>query len=223
MKVGKDLSYAICDDLGITRSDNLTISSSRYIEDEKCKKGLDEFIDFLRAELICAETTPEQDAICALPCTRIYTTNYDNIVELSSEKQGISRESITITNARYSAARNMEQAIVHINGFIRKLDKNTFYDEFKITDDNYNRDGLLQSPWRNLFETDLKKAKTVIFIGYSLKYDQELVRCIANLNVKEKCIFIGPQEALIYALHRSLEGTHLSLLGDRLSQLFIKQ
>lgn len=190
MKVGKDLSYAICDDLGIARSDNLTISSSRYIEDEKCKKGLDEFIDFLRAELTCAETTPEQDAICALPWTRIYTTNYDNIVELSSEKQGISRESITITNARYSAARNMEQAIVHINGFIRKLDKNTFYDEFKITDDNYNRDGLLQSPWRNLFETDLKKAKTVIFIGYSLKYDQELVRCIANLNVKEKCIFI---------------------------------
>ena len=41
MKVGKDLSYAICDDLGIERSDNLTISSSRYIEDENCKKGLE--------------------------------------------------------------------------------------------------------------------------------------------------------------------------------------
>lgn len=45
----------------------------------------------------------------------------------------------------------------------------------------------------------------------------------ALTRAKEKCIFIGPQEALIYALHRSLEGTHLSLLGDRLSQLFIKQ
>lgn len=190
VKVGKDLSYAICDDLGIERSDNLTISSSRYIEDENCKKGLEKFIEFLRSELTCVETTFDQDAICALPWMRIYTTNYDNIVELSSEKQGISRESITITNARYSAARNMEQAIVHINGFIKKLDKNTFYDEFKITDDNYNRDGLLQSPWRNLFETDLKKAKTVMFIGYSLKYDQELVRCIANLNIKEKCVFI---------------------------------
>lgn len=190
MKVGKDLSYAICDDLGIVRSDNLTISSSRYIEDENCKKGLEKFIEFLRCQLTCIETTLDQDAICELPWMRIYTTNYDNIVELSSEKQGIFRETITITNARYSAARNMEQAVVHINGFIKKLDKNTFYDEFKITDDNYNRDGLLQSPWRNLFETDLKKAKTVIFIGYSLKYDQELVRCIANLNIKEKCIFI---------------------------------
>lgn len=190
IKVGKDLSYAICDDLGIVRSDNLTISSSRYIEDENCKKGLEKFIDFLRGELTCIETTSDQDTICALPWIRIYTTNYDNIVELSSKKQGILRESITITNARYSSARNMEQAIVHINGFIGNLDENTFYDEFKITDDNYNRDGLLQSPWRNLFETDLKKAKAVIFIGYSLKYDQELVRCIANLNIKEKCQFI---------------------------------
>ena len=41
-----------------------------------------------------------------------------------------------------------------------------------------------------MFETDLKKAKTVVFIGYSLKYDQELVRCIANLNIKDKCVFI---------------------------------
>lgn len=194
MKVGKDLSYAICDDLEIPRSDNLTISASRYIEDETCKKGLEKFMDFLHGELTCVETTSEQDIICALPWERIYTTNYDNIVELSSKKQGIVRESITITNARYSSARNMEQAIVHINGYIKKLNKNTFYDEFKITDDNYNKDGLLQSPWRNLFEMDLKKARAIVFIGYSLKYDQELVRCIANQDIKEKCLFIDRQE-----------------------------
>ena len=45
----------------------------------------------------------------------------------------------------------------------------------------------------------------------------------ALTRAKEKCIFVGSQKALIYALNRSLEGTHLSLLGDRLSQLFIKQ
>lgn len=190
IKVGKELSYAICDDLGIERSDNLTISASRYIEDENCKKGLEKFIEFLSKELTCVETTSEQDKICKLPWMRIYTTNYDNIVELSSKKQGISRASITITNTRYQRARNMEQAIIHINGFIQRLNKDSFYDEFKITDDNYNRDGLLQSSWKSLFETDLKKARTVIFIGYSLKYDQELVRCIANFNVKEKCVFI---------------------------------
>lgn len=190
MKVGAALSYAICDDLKIPRSDNLTISASRYIEDDSCKKGLTEFIDFLEKELTCTETSEDQDTILALPWKRIYTTNYDDIIEVSSKKQGIERESITITNARYTAGRNLEQAIIHINGYVKKLNKDNFYEEFKITDDNYNKDGLLQSSWRQLFEADLERAKAIVFIGYSLKYDQELVKRIANLNIKDKCIFI---------------------------------
>lgn len=190
MKVGAGLSHAICDDLGIEHSDDLTITASRYLEDDQCKKSLEEFIDFLCGELECVETTSDQDKIIKLPWKRIYTTNYDNIIEKSSEKQKIIRESITITNERYVAGRNLEQAIVHINGYIKKIDKTSFFEEFKITDDNYNRDGLLQSSWRHLFETDLRREQAIIFIGYSMKYDQELVRCIANLNIKDKCLFI---------------------------------
>lgn len=190
IKVGKDLSYAMCDDLGISRSDNLTITATRYLEDERCKKGLKELITFLKGELTCIETTDEQDSIIKLPWKRIYTTNYDNIVEVSSEKSNIKRTSITITNRRYKASQNLEQAIVHINGYINKLNETNFYDEFKITDDNYNKQGLLQSTWKNLFETDLKRENAIIFIGYSLKYDQELVKYIANLDIKEKCFFI---------------------------------
>lgn len=190
MKVGAGLSHAICDDLKIARSDNLTITATRYIMDDSCKKGLSEFIRFLKGELECTETSKDQDMIISLPWKRIYTTNYDDAVELSSRKQGIIRETITITNARYSSGRNLEQAIIHINGYIRRLNEATFYEEFKITDENYNRDGLLQSTWRQLFEKDLEREKVIVFIGYSLQYDQELVRCIANLNIKEKCIFI---------------------------------
>lgn len=190
MKVGADLSYAICDDLKIPRSDNLTITSSRYLEDDECKKGLSAFIDFLRGELECVATSDEQDTIARLPWKRVYTTNYDNIVEVSSKKQGIERSSITITNQRYSQGRNLEQAIIHINGYIQKLNDKTFFEEFKITDDNYNRDGLLQSSWEQLFVADLTREKAIVFIGYSLQYDQELVKCIANLNIKDKCVFI---------------------------------
>lgn len=190
MKVGSKLSHAICDDLKIARSDNLTISATRYLADESCKKGLGELIRFLKGELECTETSKDQDAIMALPWKRIYTTNYDDIAEISSGKQGIQRETITITNARYSSGRNLEQAIVHINGYIRRLNETTFYEEFKITDENYNKNGLMQSTWRRLFEKDLEREKAIIFVGYSLQYDQELVSCIANLNVKEKCIFI---------------------------------
>lgn len=40
MKVGAGLSRAICNDLKIEQSDNLTISATRYIMDDSCKKGL---------------------------------------------------------------------------------------------------------------------------------------------------------------------------------------
>ena len=190
MKVGAGLSHAICNDLKIEQSDNLTISATRYIMDDSCKKGLSDFIRFLKGELECTETSKDQDVIISLPWKRIYTTNYDDVVELSSRKQGKVRESITITNARYSSGRNLEQAVIHINGYIKRLNEATFYEEFKITDENYNRDGLLQSTWRQLFEKDLEREKAIVFIGYSLQYDQELVRCIANLNIKDNCIFI---------------------------------
>ena len=190
MKIGSDLSHEICKDLGIEESDNLTITSSRYIDDESCKKGLKAFIQFLKEEVTCIDTTEAQECICKLPWKRIYTTNYDNIVECATEKLGLRRETITITNERYIPLRNLEQAIVHINGYIKTVSEKNFYDEFKITDDNYNRDGLLQSEWKTLFLSDLSREKAIIFIGYSLQYDQELVRCISNLNVKDKCVFI---------------------------------
>lgn len=96
LKVGAGLSHAICKELGIAESDNLTITASRYLYDDNCKKSLSEFIVFLQEELECVDTTKEQDIIISLPWKRIYTTNYDNAVEVSSKKQGIERSSITI-------------------------------------------------------------------------------------------------------------------------------
>lgn len=190
LKVGSGLSRAICRDLKINESDNLAISSQRYIEDPKCKKSLNDFINFLSDELTCTEVSRSQEIIASLPWKRIYTTNYDNTFECASEKSGYNRTSITITNSRYAPGRKLDQAIIHINGSILNLNEKTFYDEFKITDDNYTRNGLLQSPWKNLFDNDFESAGCIIFVGYSLQYDQELVRHIANLSIIDKCIFI---------------------------------
>lgn len=190
MKTGKELSHAICKDLNIEMSDDLSISADRYINDDSCKKGVNKFIEFLKKECICKEASPEQEIIASLNWRRIYTTNYDNTMEVCSKKLKINRKPITITNRRYKVSQNLEQAIIHINGFIETVTSDTFFDEFKITDDSYTRDGFLESSWRNLFENDLQNAKAIIFIGYSLQYDQDIVKCISQLSVKDKCLFI---------------------------------
>lgn len=46
MKVGSELSYAICDDLKIARSDNLTISATRYIKMIPAKRDYPSLLDF---------------------------------------------------------------------------------------------------------------------------------------------------------------------------------
>lgn len=187
---GSSLSRKLCDEMKIVQNDNLTITSSRYVDDPKCGKGLSELIKLLKRELTCIDTLKQQETIVDLPWIRIYTTNYDNIVEKANEKVGRNRLSITATSTRYESGKYLDEAIIHINGVINNLNEDTFIEEFKITDDNYIKDGFLQSPWSDLFQTDLEKAKVVFFIGYSLDYDQDIKKMLARLKIKDKCIFI---------------------------------
>lgn len=187
LKIGKDLSHAICREIGVKETDDLTISSERYLRSDKL---LTEFIDFLSKELYCIETSESQQMIAALPWKRIYTTNYDNAFEVASKVKGYTRKSITIANARFLPNQNLDEAIIHINGSVLKLNEDTFYDEFKITDSSYTKAGLLESHWIELFDTDLERAGAIIFIGYSLKYDQELVRHLGGMGISDKCIFV---------------------------------
>ena len=190
---GVGLAKKMCEEMGIETSDDLTITSSRYIDDKTCGKGLEQLIDFLRRELTCINTLDIQETIVDLPWIRIYTTNYDNVVEKATEKVGRSRSVITSTSTRYEYGKSLEEAIIHINGCINNLNKETFVEEFKITDENYLKDGFLESAWSDLFQTDLEKAKAIIFIGYSLDYDQDIKKMLSRLQVQNKCIFIDIQ------------------------------
>jgi|GEM_PF-1877968 len=185
----RTLSKIICTDMGIDVADELTIVSERYIRDTSKGKGLDKFIELLKSNLTCVSTETVQKTIIGLDWKRIYTTNYDDIIEVASEEQGKEREKITATINKY-AVKKLRGAIIHINGFIRNISADTFYEEFKITDESYLRNGFFDTKWKTQFEGDLRNTGAIIFIGYSLKYDLELQKVLYSLKVNEKCIFI---------------------------------
>lgn len=186
------LSFQMCDELSIERSDDLTLISERFIDDPTVGKGVDALISFLKLRLICTTSTPVQDTIIGLPWLRIYTTNYDNIIEISSKKQNIERETITATIPKYSID-NIEGAIVHMNGNIIKITPEKFYDEFKITNESYLKQGFLESPWGDQFVHDINNCKSIIFVGYSFKYDLELQK-IMHSKIFDKSIFIDRKD-----------------------------
>ena len=173
LPTAKELSLQMCDELSIKPSDELSIVSERFIDDKKIGKGINSLIFFLKSRLICTSTTEVQDIIASLPWLRIYTTNYDNIFEISSRKLSIEREVITATLPKKSISK-LDGAIVHMNGNIIKVTPEKFYDEFKITNESYLKQGFLDSPWGDQFVHDINNCKAIIFIGYSLKYDLEL-------------------------------------------------
>lgn len=79
------------------------------------------------------------------------------------------------------------------HGNIVKITPQKFYDEFKITNESYLKQGFLDSPWGDLFVHDINNCKAIIFIGYSLKYDLELQK-IMHEKIYDKAIFIDTKK-----------------------------
>lgn len=182
--LGAELANKISND----EVDNLNIASSIFIEQyDNRLEGEKALVEELEKQFRCTEYMNYHEAIAKLPWTRIYTTNYDNIVENISLDLGIDRESITITTEMN--ARDTRNSIVHINGFIDDIEMYNFEESFRITAESYKKDGFLETPWKNQFIEDLKRCKICVFIGYSLEYDFALQQLIYSES-KDKCLFI---------------------------------
>ena len=74
------------------------------------------------------------EQILKLPWKRIYTVNYDDVVETISGNIGINRKSITL-NQRVKDNIN-KNLIVHLNGSINNLTNSTLLSEFKLSSTN---------------------------------------------------------------------------------------
>ena len=76
-----------------------------------------DLLKFLKKEFGCKEYSEAHAIIAETQWKRIYTTNYDDIVEMASKQQGVMRETID-PEKRSSDVLQYENAIVHMNGYI---------------------------------------------------------------------------------------------------------
>src|SRR5262249_23050965 len=79
---------------------------------------------------------------------------------------------------------------VHLNGFIDRLNADTLWDEFKLTDSSYASTSLLESPWITAFRQDLRIARAIFYLGYSLS-DLDVKRVLFDSeSLVEKSFFV---------------------------------
>jgi len=164
---------------------DLMTASREYLR----KKGDHELIKVLKEEFTIKETSPAQDFILSLPWRRIYTTNYDDVVEVSSKKNGTPIECISLDKNPLDY-KNKRGKCICLNGSIRQLNPDTLYKQFKLTNVSYLTTEFAESGWITLFRDDLAHSDLIFFIGFSMKGDLDIQRIVYNLSIKEKTQFI---------------------------------
>lgn len=161
--------------------------ASEIYEDEKGSLGL---LDFVKREFTASKLTPAQQFIATLPWFRIYTTNYDNVLEKAWLDSG-KRLNTSVLSDRQTMYQDKRTLCVCLNGSVTRLSEEKMTEEIKLTNRSYLTDSFRSSPWLNFFQTDLKTAKAIFFVGCSMQYDLDIKRVVfENKELREKTFFI---------------------------------
>lgn len=190
MKTGLELArtfYEECDES--SEGGDLHDASNLFID----KFGSNALVNRLK-ELFTIEEinniTSDQKFITSLPWKRVYTTNYDNIIELGYENSGRKIHSKVLSDT-LSSSNDKTKLCIHLNGYICRLDETSLDKEFKLTDQSYTSEDFIKSDWIDLFDSDLKTADAIFFIGFSMNSDLDIKRVIKRSpETFQKCYFI---------------------------------
>jgi len=188
----KQLADLIAEKGNFSGESDLKFSSNYFLR----TKGHSPLIELLKDQYTLNEVDQAHKDICSIKWKRIYTTNYDNSIELALRSNGQRGECITLDDDPQVYYKK-ENICVHINGNISSLRQDTIPDSFKLSTASYlSPDSFINSKWFYSFKKDLEKASAIVFVGYSL-YDIDIQKILfGSPHFKEKTFFITyPEES----------------------------
>lgn len=193
MKDATSLSLDLCREMGIVDNPDLGAVSDYYLGDKRdseYSRRAQKLIQKLQNSFTCKKVSKAQVTISCNKWIRIYTTNYDDVVEVAGSKEP-EFERVPMTMKDTVEDVKNSHCVVHLNGYIRNLDKASLEDEFKLTTRSYLIDNFNKSDISGLFYRDLREARVVVFIGTSLQYDIDIQRILYSIDENsQKIIFI---------------------------------
>lgn len=180
-----DFFYSQC---GFHKDDcdgDLQNASDEYLE----KFGEAQLVDLIRKEFTVAEITDSHISVVRAPWRRMYTTNYDDLLEMASRKAsklltGVSSER-DIT--QYKDKRTL---CIHLNGFVSTVQPCDLKTSFKLTHTSYQSAVSLDSSAIRMFRLDIANAPIVVFVGFSCNNDLDISRIISQYAERGNVVFI---------------------------------
>ena len=185
LKTGKGLAAYLAEQVGLPADTPLEDAAETFIEQRTDYELIRELIEQFKVKAI----SEAHKVIAEVPWMRIYTTNYDNVLETAFSSVGRKLFSVTLEDDIQGVPKQ-DALCVHLNGYIERLARKKLLSEFKLTDSAFASASIAESPWAALFRGDIQRARAVLFLGYSL-HDLDIKRILFDSpQVREKCIFI---------------------------------
>lgn len=172
LKTGSQLAEFLSEECHLSESASLEDVADLYIE----KHGATKLVNLLTRQFQVSELGPEHSTFDCIPWKRIYTTNYDNAIELAYKANKRPIVPITLED-NIRRLREESTQCIHINGYIDALTDETLFTRFKLTDTSYASSSFADSAWVGQFRHDIVAASAVIFVGYSA-YDLDIKRIL---------------------------------------------
>lgn len=143
------------------------------------KKGPDKITEALHSNFRSKTFTDAQRLIVCQPWYRIYTSNYDDVVEniCAEEKKPITTREVS--DPVSPPMRDTTQ-LIHIYGNITRASADEFKKHFLLTETQRDESPFIKSPWMRRFHDDVLTAGSVVFVGFSLN-DIDLRRLLGTL------------------------------------------
>jgi hypothetical protein len=145
--------------------------------------------------------------ILSFPWERIYTTNYDNGIELALQSAG--KQATPLNNLDGPDQLSAELAVVHLHGYIKKWDIHNFRQSCILSAESYYRlEGVRQ--WLDTFRVDVDRAELVAFVGFNA----------ADFHLNEVLFDVSGLREKIYFINRpaSEPDPDIRMTQDRLGQ-----
>lgn len=166
----------------------LDIVSQEYID----IYGEKRLVDYLKKHYIVEKYEAYYKALSRVKNLRVYSTNYDDLIEKICSDSGIKIKGYNINEDIRKA--NKDKMVMHLNGYINDLEEDVLPESFKLSHLSYNNTKFFDTPWYAYMIDELHSAKAIFIIGLSFNSDLDIRRIVSNEELKSKIFFIERQE-----------------------------
>jgi len=158
-----------------------------------------------------AELNDAQAAILKEPWRRVYTTNYDDAVEL--HRLRLKRPLNTFDISNPVPSKLPDGSVIHLHGSIREVTVDNVLSSIVLGEASYVRTFLERSLWYDQFQRDLRFASQLFIVGYSMADYHIAALLLADPALAARTFFIQGHEPDPVLLRRTRDYGRTLFIG----------